>query len=344
MKRSLAISLCTLAVLHAHAQSSVTLYGNLDVGLQYVGNANAAHQAQWSLASGSYIPSFWGITGRENLGGGYAAFFKLENGYNINNGAVATTTSFFNRFSFVGLDTPAGQLTFGRQGSVQFDKTVGYDPFYYASISQLSLNAAPFAEFKINNMVKYRSASLAGFNMEAAYAFGQEIAGSNISGRYVGAALEYVQGPFSARILHEEQRGTITGSLDQSSLVDRRTSVAAVYQPSSFSLFADYTRVTGDLHLSPAGTIYTVGASYLPVPWLRFSGEAGLYHSSDHAGSPKLFNLMGQYFLSKSSFVYLIGGYLINSGGTSYGVIYPAVAAAPGLTQLGVTTGFEHRF
>jgi predicted porin len=333
-----------MAACHAQAQSSVTLYGILDAGVQYLSNADAQGGHQWSLASGAYQPSRFGLTGREELGGGYAAFFKLENGFNLNNGTVATTSSFFNRFSFVGVDTPIGAFTFGRQGSVQFDKTVSYDPFYYATISQLSLNAAPITTFKVNNMVKFQSKAIAGFNLDAAYAFGQQLPGSNTAGRYMGAALEYVNGSLFARALYEEVRGTIAGTVDQSSLVDRRASLAAAYKGDRLTLFADYTRVMGDLQLSPVGDIYTIGAAWQAAPDIRFAAEAGLYHRSSLSGTPKLFNATAQYFLSKRTLLYVIGGYIINSGGNSYSVVYPTTTTVAGQSQLGIAVGIDHRF
>lgn len=344
MKRAFAVAACAIVTCQAHAQSSVTLYGILDAGVQYLTNADKNGANQWSLASGPNQPSRFGLTGREDLGGGYAAIFRLENGFNINNGSVATTTSFFNRFAYVGVDTPAGTLTFGRQGSVQFDKTVLYDPFYYASISQLSLNAAPLATFKINNMVKFQSVSVAGFNVDAAYSFGQQLPGSNTAGRYMGIALEYTKNAWAARALYEEARGSITGTVDQSSLVDRRASVAGAYRGQILTVFADYTHVMGDLHLSPNGDIYTVGAAWQATPFLRFAGEAGLYHRSFLPGTPKLFNAMAQYFLSKSTSFYAIGGYIINSGDNAYSVLYPNPTAIPGQTQLGIAIGVDHRF
>lgn len=343
MKRALALAICSIAACQAHAQSSVTLYGIVDAGVQFLTNADKSGSNQWSLASGSYLPSRFGLTGREDLGGGYAAIFKLENGFSLNNGALATTTSFFNRFAFVGVDTPIGTFTAGRQGSVQYDKTVFYDPLYYATYSQLSLNASPITTFKINNMVKYQSISVGGFNVLAAYGFGQQIAGSNTAGRYMGAALEYVNGPVFTRVLYEEQRGNI-GTVDQSSLVDRRASVAATYKGEVLTFFADYTHVFGNLQLSPNGDIYSVAAAWQATPFLRFVGEAGLYHRRDLSGTPKLFNAMAQYFLSKSTSLYAIGGYMINSGNNNYSVVYPNTTAVAGQTQLGVTVGIDHRF
>ena len=344
MKRIIAGVACTFAITGAQAQSSVTLYGLIDAGVQYLTNANAAGKSQWSQTSGAYLPSRFGIRGREDLGGGYAAYFTLENGFNANDGTQATTTSFFNRFAFVGIDTPYGSISAGRQGSVQYDKTVFYEPLYYGNYSQLSLNAAPIAIFKLNNTVKYQSKSFAGFNFEAQYGFGQELPGQATAGRYIGAAIEYVHEGLSARVLHEQTRGSITGAIDQSSLVDKRTSVAAVYQAQWFSLFADWTRVTGDLQLSPRGSVYSVGASYLPKPDIRLVAEAGMYKRTSLSGTPKLFDFMAQYFLSKRTSVYLIGGYMINSGNTSNGVVYTTATSKPGQTQLGLSLGVDHRF
>lgn len=344
MKRALTLLISALAAGQAYAQSSVTLYGIVDVGIQYLTNADAAGHNQVSMASGSYLPSRFGFVGREDLGGGYAAIFRLENGFNLSNGQVATPTSFFNRFAYVGLDTPVGQVTLGRQGSVQYDKTVFYDPLYYASVSQLSLNASPITTFKLPNLVKYQSSNYAGFDAELAYGFGQQLAGSNTAGRYMGAAVEYVRGALFTRVLYEEQRGSVAGALDQSSLVDRRVSAAAVYKGDTVTLFADYTNVSGDLHLSPNGSIYTIAAGYRPTPFWYLVGEAGLYHRNDLSGTPKLFNLMAQYSLSKSTSLYAIGGYMINSGQNAYSVVYPAPTSIAGQTQLGVTVGLDHRF
>lgn len=148
-----------LPLLLAHAttpaQTVATLYGVLDVGVQYLSNANSAGKSQISLASGSFLPSRFGIKGQEDLGGGYNAFFLLESGFNVDDGSQASAATFFNRFSYIGLNTPYGAITLGRQGSVQYNKTYLYDPLYYATYSNLSLNAAPISILKINNAVQY---------------------------------------------------------------------------------------------------------------------------------------------------------------------------------------------
>jgi predicted porin len=326
------------------AQTSVTVYGIVDIGVQYLSKANAAGKSQTSVASGSFLPSRLGFRGQEDLGGGYNAFFLLENGFNADDGSVASAASFFNRFAYVGLGTPYGSVTLGRQGSVQFNKTYLYDPMYFATYSNLSLNAAPISIFKINNAIRYQSPSFNGFNVDLEYGFGQELAGNADAGRYMGASLEYVNGPLSARVLHETTRGSVNGALDQSGLSDRRSSIAAVYRLDQWTLYGNYTRVSGDLQISPRGDIYTAAVAYSPSATWRFVASAGIYDQSGIPGNPKLVNGLVQYSLSKRTSLYAIAGYLKNSANTRYGVAFPATTALAGQNQLGLTLGINHRF
>lgn len=56
----------------AHAQSSVTLYGIADVGIEHINNTNTGG-AQTREASGNLSGSRWGLKGVEDLGGGMKA-------------------------------------------------------------------------------------------------------------------------------------------------------------------------------------------------------------------------------------------------------------------------------
>jgi len=56
--------LATLGV--AHAQSSVTLYGVVDSGIEYVNNVGVARKSVWRMPTLSgNLPSRWGMTGRK---------------------------------------------------------------------------------------------------------------------------------------------------------------------------------------------------------------------------------------------------------------------------------------
>ncbi|MCP3712956.1 porin [Paraburkholderia sp. CNPSo 3274] len=118
----------------AYAQSTVTLYGALDSGLLYQStsasysaapflpntklNGNAGHVVQ--LKDGGIYSSIFGMKGSEDLGGGYAANFKLQGAFNSSNGqpgksGTPTASSIFTQVTTVGVSGPFGKIDFGRQ-------------------------------------------------------------------------------------------------------------------------------------------------------------------------------------------------------------------------------------
>ncbi len=124
MKQIRSLALLTLpAALYAvdaHAQSSVTLYGIVDAGIAYVHNAQNANGGNASslvkFSSGNLSGSRWGLRGTEDLGGGLAALFQLENGFNIGTGALGQGQREFGRKAVVGLSSSTyGTVTLGRQ-------------------------------------------------------------------------------------------------------------------------------------------------------------------------------------------------------------------------------------
>ena len=119
MKKSLfAIAAVTAFAGAAQAQSSVTVYGILDVG--YIGGnvrgtsaAGTAKGTYSNIGSSAESTSRLGFRGTEDLGGGMSAFFTLETGIQPTN---ATASSFNNRQTFVGLrDKAIGAVSFGTQ-------------------------------------------------------------------------------------------------------------------------------------------------------------------------------------------------------------------------------------
>jgi predicted porin len=119
MKKSLlAVAALSAIAGAAQAQSSVTIYGVMDVG--YVNQkSDGAGVSARSNASNSFIGSSaeqtsrLGFRGTEDLGGGMSAIFVVETGLQpVSN----TASAFNNRQSFVGLKkNGTGQFTLGTQ-------------------------------------------------------------------------------------------------------------------------------------------------------------------------------------------------------------------------------------
>ncbi|ERI27263.1 general bacterial porin domain protein [Burkholderia cenocepacia BC7] len=100
MKKALvAAALMAAGVVTAHAQSSVTLYGRLDAGLEYLNGLQNGHQVR--AESGDWGTSLWGLKGSEDIGGGNKILFHLEGAFNTMNGGFSG--SIWDRFATVGI-------------------------------------------------------------------------------------------------------------------------------------------------------------------------------------------------------------------------------------------------
>jgi predicted porin len=182
----------------AHAQSTVTLYGLIDEGLDYTNNVGGQHQV--AMSSGDAQGTRWGLRGSEDLGGGLKAVFTLESGFNVNNGKLGQEGLMFGRQAYVGLSSAqVGSVTLGRQ----YDSVVEY-------LAGLTVNgnwgggvfAHPYDNdntsntFRLNNAVQYNSATFGGFSFGATYAFSNSSSFAENRAESFGA--QYVNGSLTA--------------------------------------------------------------------------------------------------------------------------------------------------
>ncbi|RQH05328.1 porin [Paraburkholderia dinghuensis] len=199
-KKLLAASLMGFfAASAAHAQSSVTLYGSLDAGLVYVNNVAGGGHA-WVQSSSALSPTYFGLRGAEDLGGGLKAIFTLENGFNLNNGTLGNSGTMFNRKAFVGLQSDQyGSLTLGRQYDF-----VAEDLGPLSSAGQnagVQVAGHPFnndnvaALYSLANTIKYTSANYSGFQLGGMYGFSNSTDFANNRSYSFGAT--YNNGPLS---------------------------------------------------------------------------------------------------------------------------------------------------
>ena len=117
----------------AHAQSSVTLYGVVDNGIEYQ-SGGAGHVVRAS--SGGLFATVYGFVGHEDLGGGLRVNFQLEQGFSAVNGAPQNSADAFNRLAWVGMSGRFGELRVGRQKKPQYQYLDGeIDPLAAKSIA-----------------------------------------------------------------------------------------------------------------------------------------------------------------------------------------------------------------
>jgi general bacterial porin, GBP family len=201
-----------LASMASHAQSSVTLYGSLDAGIAYVNNAEGSHL--WQQSSGLMSNNYFGLRGTEDLGGGLSAIFKLESGFNINDGEFDNHKgNMFGREAYVGLGSMYGTMTMGRQ----YDSVYDYlSPLSLAGqVNSVNL-AAHYGDidniggtFSTRNAVKFTSANFNGLSASAMYAFSNNTESFN-AGQMWGTGLSYETGPFRLAAAYVDRRNSPT--------------------------------------------------------------------------------------------------------------------------------------
>ena len=108
MKKSLVLTAiaATLAA-PAFAQSSVTIYGRLNLSVEST-KIDGAGKRDWQEKDNS---SRIGFSGEEDLGGGNKALFKIESGFDASTGTSGSR--FWGRESTVGLQTRYGTVKLG---------------------------------------------------------------------------------------------------------------------------------------------------------------------------------------------------------------------------------------
>jgi predicted porin len=203
----------------AQAQSSVTVYGNIDAGylsdetktransgaetlLKAKGNAGVAGET----ANGALSPSRIGLRGSEDLGGGLSATFNVEYQLVSATGVLDTTTS---RTSIVGLsDKKLGTIEIGRQTTGVHAALVGFNPIGgsnmvgdigYSAATRLHGSAASATDVRANGFV-YKSPVVNGFQARVDYTTNTsaqtEAANSGSKVENMGLGLNYSAGAF----------------------------------------------------------------------------------------------------------------------------------------------------
>jgi predicted porin len=360
----------------AFAQSSVTLYGVLDTGVEYVTHANAAGNSilRTPNITGTQ-PSRWGLRGSEDLGGGLHAVFTLESGFNVANGALNQGGREFGRQAFVGLDSKYGLLSFGRQYSMTYwvasdANIMGPDIYGMGSLDSYIPNA------RSDNTIAYKG-TFSGVTVGATYSDGRDsagtgnspgqgtcagpIAGNALACRQWSAMLRYDNSMFGVATAYDQQRGG-TGALASefngvaalplasSGDTDTRIQANGWFLVGNLKVGGGWLgrRVTtaSATETNVASNMYYLGASYPVTPAFTLEGE--IYRMVDRQQDTRasMAAAAALYALSKRTTVYLQGAFLENSRHAAYTLSSGGGGTTPGagMNQTGVMVGIRETF
>ncbi|KVE24566.1 porin [Burkholderia singularis] len=335
----------------AHAQSSVTIYGIMDAGIEYTNHAAPDGGNALRLKSGNKNTSRWGLRGVEDLGGGLNAIFRLESGIDLANGGFDDgPDSIFARRATIGLKGKWGELSLGRTFTVTYDYMLPFDPMGYAqnyswATSSMATGARKDGMLtRSSNAVRY-DADFSGVKFGAMYGFGNVPGSLKTSSKY-DFALGYAAGPFAAVVTFDRQNGA-ADSVTPADPVNYTQGIHAglSYDFGALKTMAGYRHYRRTFHAAAKqlSDMYWIGGSYQLTP--AFSLIAAVYHQNIKGATdadPTLVSMRAQYALSKRTVLYAAGGFAIAKHGSKVGVSRDV--AGYGDTQVGVTAGIQQRF
>jgi len=341
----------------AMAQSSVTIFGLIDVGV--VRESGGAAGAVTRITSGMSNGSRLGFKGVEDLGHGWSALFMLESGFQLDDGTLGQGGALFGRQSYMGVRAPIGTLTFGRQYTSHFDTIVLADPFGSGLVADAK-NLMPStgdASTRSTNSIKYTAPSgpaMHGASVELMAAAG-EVAGNNKAGAQWGGALGYTGGRWTLRLGHH-YRNSDTAQVRRGS--GRSILLAAVYNAGPFKAHFGYgidrgfnssaLRNPGNPYGYPvqpvASTDSTDQLMGISIPDGRNLWLASWVRKDDRTGrnqDARQVSVGHRYTLSKRTDTYVALAHISNRNGASYTT---GNASEVGTGNRAVSAGVRHQF
>nr|WP_241018923.1 porin [Paraburkholderia sp. Tr-20389] len=378
MLRPILIGVLSVSVLPiAHAQSSVTLYGSLDESAAYYNNTGG--HSLVAMQSGNNAATYWGLKGKEELGGGLSTIFTLESSFDITHGSLSSNRIFSHQASVGLADDAYGTVTLGRQ----FDPTVDLvqpitgDGFAGAAFTTPGDADNNDNSVWINSSIKYASPTYAGFQYELMYGVGG-IAGNTTGGHSYGAAASYNNGGLTLATGYlfskNDANGNGAADLTQTNSVVPLFGATALFgSRQSFQVAAQYVigSVTANIRYSNAQykpymnygafnrtETYNIGGAALQYQFTpALTGTLNYVYTRSSGASSATYNnfgVNGAYSLSKRTSFYAEVGYS-HASGTTFSEDGSAIVAAGGTvgdlatssttrSQVVTIIGITHKF
>lgn len=334
----------------ASSGGSATIYGVIDVGMEYFNNAGRRGGSLLRLQSGGASTSRIGFKGVEDLGGGMQSFFQLEGGFLADSGDRSDPHSFFNRQANVGLAGSYGKVLIGRSESTTGDFSINDPLSNHYSWSGASTHMRGDRKDgilgRISNVVKYEG-KFGAYRLGGSYGLG-ESAGSHASNARYSAGVQYLGGSVTGVLTFDRQNSKLAfPGYDQASNIQ----VSGSYAQALAKFFAGYRRYARHA-LTASKDVRSdfvwIGASYLMWPATTVSGA--VYHvdlrndPKGNNGTPTMYAVRLSYAMSAHTTFYATGAYAAASNSQPVGVSNAVNSYSESGAQAGINIGATHRF
>ena len=341
---TLALSLGLATV--AQAQSSVTIYGILDVG--YIGKnlkgspataTNTLNSNQFG--SGAQTPGRIGFRGVEDLGGGTSAFFTIETGLTPTG---STLSSFNNRQTFVGLAQKGyGNVAIGTQyGPIhravgatdpgQQNSTIGSVIYPAAGTDGGQSSADAAYTIRFANSLTATTERKAGFSANAIYSLNNQdstqtgaTTGGTVNNNAYGLGADYQRGNLYATVAYQSVKSinntsataSISSAFAGTNTTDSQLYAGATYDLKIVKLFAGFTdrKVQSNLNSTDSlnRTAQQIGARGFITKkvegWASVgNGRYNAFGTNQATANFTAYQVGSNYWLSKRTNLYAIAG------------------------------------
>lgn len=333
LPRHFALSLLSLAACGAaHAQSTVTLYGLLDLNLTRTTAGSALGGAsQIDMNDGTVNGlngSRWGLRVSEDLGNGLKAGALLEGGMLVDTGVAAQGGRTFGRQGFLWLSSAsAGELRLGRQ-YVLGDSTMGVaNPFGNAMTFNSGTGVTNMGKAlpmwmdapRADNIIQYQTPNFGG--VQATVQAAPEEGGT--MDRFMGVKLAYGAGPVAVAASYEWNKSRTTQANTNKVLtvgasynlgvakllagVQRNRDLALGSGNGAVAAVTNLTVTTTTSFTASQSDAWTVGAEFPIGSALTLAANYNSVKFKSASGASATLGkvaLGGRYGLSKNTFLY----------------------------------------
>lgn len=322
--------------------AQVSLYGSVSTGVLYQNQAslsggqgatNQESKDSFTMESGFWGDSIWGITGEEDLGNGWTVGFTLENEFGSDTGEMASDGTIFDSQAYLRIGNDKVNFAFGNIGGLSsaggdFDLICGFDPME-AYVGVAGLGAFASKDYASGNMAVVEVTPMEGLKVSLMGNTGDDDSSEpkwSDRDHYYGLGVSYENGPLALAAIAEMRK--YNRAADWADNDDSWTfTVAAAYdfevvRPSFVYQHASKTREFAAGEISGAaynfdsfmlGATAPLGQGTLRASVQYVKGENDAV--SDEEGNATILGLAYTYDMSKRTTLYGAAFYSVGGDG-----------------------------
>lgn len=327
--------------------AQVSLYGSVSTGVLYQNQASLSGGTEnqeskeskdsFTMESGFWGDSIWGITGEEDLGNGWTVGFTLENEFGSDTGEMAGAEDgvLFDSQAYLRIGNDKVNFAIGNIGGLasaggDFDLLCAFDPME-AYVGVAGLGAFASKDFASGNMAVVEVTPMEGFKVSLMGNTGDDDSKAKWSDRdhYYGLGVSYENGPLALAAIAEMRKYDRSAKWDANADNDASWTftVAAAYdfevvRPSFVYQHASKTHefAAGDISENAynfdsfmLGATAPLGQGTLRASVQYVKGENDAV--SDEEGSATILGLAYTYDMSKRTTLYGAAFYSVGGDG-----------------------------